>query len=256
MRTFTVVTPASPPLPSDLALLLAPVRANEPSDPDQYVGRSEGVLLDEKGRVVAFVVRLSPRLAAGSPRTLVSATAVTVTDDSVLHLSWTADQLLAQPRLDEDLQPHNRVDGALPVESQWMPARPNVVPPGDGGNGKEAVKQGLEGGAAGAVLGALAGLALAGPIGALALGGFFAAGGGLAGVLAGASQETAVEAGEMKFDNIAPEHADAQSAALRILESRLRDPSLSLSGLVHAMRFTPMTTAGGPREQQASVTSP
>ncbi len=242
MRTFTAVTPLTTTLPPELSLLLAPVRTDEPSAPDEYVGRSEGVLLDEKGRVLAFIVRLSPRLMAGTPRTLVTATAVTVTDDGVMHLSWTRDQLLAQPLLDVNLEPRNQTDGGAPVESAWLPARPNVIPPGDTTNGVEAAKEGLQGGAAGAVIGALAGLAIGGPVGALALGAFFAAGGGLAGVIAGASYETAVEAGELKYDNVAPAGGEARATAFRLLEERLRDPGLPAAGLIHATRFTPETT--------------
>jgi len=254
MKAFTAVTPATYTLPPDLALLLSPVRASEPSAPDEYVGRAEGVVLDDEGRVQAFIVRISSRLAAENPRTLVSAGCMSVTGGSTLHLSWTEDQLLAQPRLDANLQPHNRVDGGAPVESQWMPARPNVVPPSDDTNATEAVKEGLQGGVAGAVIGAIAGMAIGGPIGAVALAGFFAAGGGLAGVISGATQETAVEAGEMKFDNVPAEQDDLSAAALRVLEERLRDPSVSASGLVHATRFVPMTStetkSGSPQSER------
>jgi hypothetical protein len=250
MRTFTAVTPCQPILPPDLALMLAPVRASEPSAPDEYVGRAEGVVLDDAGSVVAFIVRLSPILVAGSPRTLVPVTAAKVTGDSVLHLAWTEDQLLAQPRLDEDFQAHNRVDGGPPVESQWMPARPNVVPPGSGMNRTEAAKEGLAGGVIGAAVGAVAGLALGGPIGAAALAAFCAAGGGLAGVLSGGTQETAVEAGEMKLDNIAPKHDASQSPLLQQLEERLRDPGLAAAGFVSGTHFAPMTTTKAPPQQR------
>jgi hypothetical protein len=252
MRTFTAVIPMLSTLPAELALLLAPIRAAAPSHPDEYVGRSEGVLLDERGRVIAFLVRLSPKVAPGSPRTLAAASAVSVTDDSVLHLAWTENQLLAQPRLDDDLQPHNRVDGGPPVESQWMPARPNVVPPGGDVNVKETVKEGLEGGAIGAVFGAVAGMAIGGPIGALALGGFCAAGGGLAGIISGASQETAAEAAEMKFDELPPEDEAKRSPALQKLEERLRDPALAANGLVQAIRFSPMTSTVEREEEAGS----
>lgn len=249
MRTFTAVTPAQPVLPPDLALLLAPVCANEPSAQDEYVGRADGVLLDELGRVVAFIVRLAKKLDARSPRTLVPLTAVTVTSGSVLRLSWTEDQLRAQPWLDEDLQPHNQVDGGPPVESQWMPARPNVVPPAGGANASEAAKEGLGGGLIGAAFGALAGLAIGGPIGAASLAAFCAAGGSLAGILSGATHETAVEASEMKLDNLAPDTSTAPSASLQRLEERLCDPALSAAGFVNACRLTPMTTTEAPPEE-------
>jgi hypothetical protein len=71
MQTFTAVLPTRRLLPHDLALLLAPVRAEAPSAPDAYVGRADGVLLDDGGHVVAFIVRLARELDAKSPRTLV-----------------------------------------------------------------------------------------------------------------------------------------------------------------------------------------
>lgn len=250
MRTFTAVTPCQPILPPDLALLLAPVRASEPSAPDEYVGRTEGVVLDDAGNIVAFIVRLSPLLVARTARTLVPVTAVTVIGNSGLRLAWTEDQLLAQPRLDEDFQVHNRIDGGPPVESQWMPARPNVVPPGSGLNRAEAAKEGLAGGVIGAAVGAVAGLALGGPLGAAALAAFCAAGGGLAGVLSGGTHETAIEASEMKLDNIAPVRGGEGSHALQQLEERLRDPALAAAGFVCGTHFAPMTTTEAPREQR------
>ena len=251
MRTFTAVIPAQPTLPPDLELLLAPVCANEPSAPDEYVGRTDGVLLDEEGRAVAFIVRLSKKLDPDCPRTLVPTRAMTVTGGSLIHLTWTEDQLLAQPRLDEDLQPHNRIDGGPPVESQWMPARPNVVPPGPGVNGSEAAKEGLEGGLIGAAIGAVAGMAIGGPIGAASLAAFCAAGGSLAGILSGATHETAVEASEMKLDNLEPERRPVP--AIRRLEERLRDPGLTVAGILHAMRLTPMTTTEAPAESERAA---
>jgi hypothetical protein len=242
MQTFTAVLPTRRLLPHDLALLLAPVRAEAPSAPDAYVGRADGVLLDDGGHVVAFIVRLARELDAKSPRTLVPATAVTVTEGPILRLSWTADQLRAEPWLDADLQPHNRTDGGPPVESRWMPARPGVVPPGPGVNGAEAVKEGFEGGIIGAALGTLAGLALGGPIAAASLAVFFAAGGSLAGVLSGASQETAPEASEMKFPPPEAEDYGSRGVGLGALEQRLRDLGLAAGGLVTMTRLTPMTT--------------
>ena len=241
METLIAVTPATLTLPPDLALLDAPVRAAEPSAPDEHVGRAEGALLDDKGRVVAFVVRLSPRLAPRRPRVLVSSPAVSVTDGPVLHVSWTENQLLSLPRLDENLRPHDRVNGGPPMESEWMPARPNRMPAEGAANTREAIKEGVEGGAAGAVIGAVAGLAVAGPVGALALGGFLAAGGALAGAISGVTHETAVEAGEMKFNNITPEQGDGASSAIRLLEARLRDPATTLQGLVHMTRLSPLS---------------
>lgn len=251
METFTAVIPKRPILPQDLELLLAPVCTDEPSAPTNYVGRSDGVLLDSHGRAVAFIVRLARRLDRDCARTLVPVTALTVTTSWLLRLSWTTDQLLAQPRLDDDLQPHNRVDGGPPVESQWMPARPNMVPPGPGVNTKEAVKEGIEGGLIGATIGAVAGMAIGGPIGAASLAAFFAAGGSLAGVLSGASHETAVEASEMKLHNLKPERET--SPEIWHLAERLRDPALAAAGIVSTMRLSPLTTTEAPAEHERAA---
>jgi hypothetical protein len=248
MQTFTAIVPTQPQLPPDLAILLAPVRSDEPSAPDAHVARADGVLLDEEGRVVAFILRLAKTLDPHGGRTLVPATALRLTEGPKLHLAWTEDQLRAQPRLDGDLQPHNHVDGGPPVESQWMPARPAVIPPGSGGNGVAAATEGVEGGLIGAAIGALAGLAIGGPIGAASLAVFFAAGGSLAGILSGASQDTAPEASEMHFAHLPAGDDGALGVALGKLEAWLREPRLVGQGFVSAMRLMPMTTTEAPLE--------
>jgi hypothetical protein len=107
-----------------------------------------------------------------------------------------------------------------------MPAVPNVVPPGNGIDGASAVKDGLRGGAVGGAIGAVVGLVAAGPIGAAALAGFFAAGGGLAGLLAGASGETAVEASELRQETsgVSP---PKPHPLVEELEKALRAPAVS-----------------------------
>jgi hypothetical protein len=126
-----------------------------------------------------------------------------------------------------------------------MPARPNIVPPAQGVNKTEAAIEGVEGGLLGAALGAVAGFAIGGPIGAASLAVFFAAGGSLAGAISGASHETATEAGELKLDNVAPQHETARHGPLLELERRLADPALGASGLVTMTRFAPLIAAHG-----------
>jgi len=252
MRKFTVVTPNQPHLPPDLALLMSPVCAAEPSAPGEYVGRTEGALLDENGRVVAFIMRLATKLSATAARTFVPRSALRLEEGPIFHLTWTEDQLRAQPRLDENLQPHNRVDGGPPVESQWMPARPNVVPPAEGPNGREAVKEGVEGGLIGAAIGAIAGFAVGGPLGAASLAAFFAAGGGLAGILSGVAQGTAADASEMKFDAPGKEDDPSILAPVTALEQRLQDTTLTSAGVLHMTRVMPQTTTAIPPEGQTA----
>jgi hypothetical protein len=205
-------------------------------------------VLGEDGRIVAFVVRLAKTIASDGARTLVPRTALRLEPGPIFHLAWTEDQLRAQPRLDADFQPHNRVDGGAPVESQWMPARPTVVPPGQGMNATEAAIEGASGGISGAALGAAAGFAIGGPVGAASLAVFFAAGGSLAGILSGASHETAAEAGELKLDTVSPEQEISRHGPLLELERRLADPAIGASGLVTMTRFAPLTTTHGAPE--------
>ena len=247
MKEYMAVTVARPTLPRAIPLpLWSPVLANEPSAPDEYVGHTEGAVLDDHGHVVAFLVRLAPKLAPSKPRTLVAASAIRITDESILQLSWSEDQLRAQPRLDDHLQPHNVVDGGPPVESRWMPARPAVVPPGAGVNVEEAARQGLEGGLAGVVVGAVAGLAIGGPLAAMGLAAFCAAGSGLAGILSGASQESAAQTGEMKFEDAVAD--TKRSVILQRLgrgAPRSRAPS---DEFVEWAPFVPVTTPASSSE--------
>jgi hypothetical protein len=250
MQTYTAVLPIDVWMPPKLAVLVAPVCAAEPSAPDAYVGDAEGVLLDGNGRVVAFLLRLATRLEDHRARVLVPATALRLTEGPILRVAWTEDQIRAEPRLDADLQPHNRVDGGPPVESHWMmPARPGVVPPGPFLNKRAAAAEGLEGGLLGAGIGALVGLAVGGPAAAVPAMIFFAGGAGLAGLLCGASEESAAEAGEMIFRPLDSNDRSPLGLALQRLEDRLRGPHLVsalASGLVTVRRLRPITTTSSP----------
>jgi hypothetical protein len=238
MRTWTAVTPSTMALPPELALLLAPVRLADAAEvKDDPVGRAEGVLLDDDGHLAAFVVRLSWKLAAGNPRTLVPASAMNVTDDSRLVLAWPQDKLLAQPRLDKDLQRQDTTDGAPAVASS---ALPTPAGPGEGRvDVSETIKEGAEGSAIGAVVGGILGGLAGGPILGFALAAFFATGGGLIGFISGGGQQT----------DDAPEGAKPASLsaapvrpAFQRLEEHLRDPALTTDGIVHTTRFSPMAT--------------
>ena len=222
MRTWTAVTPSTMALPPELALLLAPVRLTGAAEvKDDPVGRAEGALLDDEGHLVAFVIRLSWKLAAGNPRTLVPISALDVTDDSKLVLAWPQDKLLAQPRLDKDLQ---RQDGAAgdPAVTATTPAE--TANPGEGRvDVSETIKEGAGGSAIGAVVGGILGGLAGGPIG-------FISGGG---------QQT----------DDAPEGAKPADLsgtpvrpAFQRLEEHLRDPQITTGGIVHTTRFSPMAT--------------
>jgi len=251
MQTWTAVSPSTLTLPPDLALMIAPVRSASPQTarPDDYVGRAEGVILDDGGDLVAFVVRLSSNLVAGTPRTLVPVSAMTVTDDSVLILAWPQDKLLAQRRLDENLRPEDAAVEGSPA----APSPPLAEASAGPGEGKvdvsETVKEGVEGSAIGAVVGGILGGIAGGPLLGLALAAFFGVGGGLAGFIAGGGQETHEEP---KGANPDPLATRPGNDALTRLEERLRDPMLPMHGLVHTTRFSPMTEAGGSLDRRPS----
>jgi hypothetical protein len=242
VRSFTAVVPMRVALPPELALLLAPVLMAEPSAVDAYMGHAEGVVLDDEGRVVAFVVRLATKLADRGARTLVPATAMALMEGPMLHLSWTEEKLRAQPRLDHDLRAQAPADRDPPPDSQRMLADSGAAPPGPGASGTEAAVEGVEGGLLGAALGAVAGMVLGGPIAAASMAVFFAVGGSLGGLIAGAAEETEPVVTE---GNLPPSHAkepDALGVALGHLEEKLRlDADPELAGLVRTTRITPAT---------------
>ena len=238
MRTWTAVTPSTMALPQDLALLLAPVRVADATGAKDPVGRAEGVLLDDEGNLVAFVVRLSWKLAAGNPRTLVPAAAMSVADDSGLVLTWSQDKLLAQPRLDKDLQRQDASEGGARVIPSSAEPGAEEAPAGRV-DVSETIKEGAEGSAIGAVVGGILGGLAGGPLLGFALAAFFATGGGLIGFISGGGQQTGDTPEDAK-----PQHLATTPVypAFQRLEERLRDPMLSTDGLVHTTRFSPMAT--------------
>ena len=238
MRTFTVITRTkATELPPALELLDAPVSVEEPSASGELVGRTEGAMLDEANDVVAFVMRLDPRLAGHRPPwTLIPASAVEIEPGGGVRVGWSEDQLLAQPRLDAYFQPHERVEGGLPIESQFLPARPNVVPPGGGLDGREALIEGAAGGVLGAALGTVAGLVAGGPLAAASLAVFFAAGGSLAGLLSGATQESAVQASELDV-GVSHSTSGRTQGGLSTLVEELRRPGAAATAGLRTTRF-------------------
>jgi hypothetical protein len=234
MRTWTAVSPSTMNLPHDLALLLAPIRIVDTTRPEAgYVGRAEGVLLDEAGGVVGFFVRLSPGLVSESPRTLVPASAMAIAPDAALLLTWPLEKLLAQPRFDGELQRYEASEGPGPGEG-----RVDV---------HETLKETAQGTGAGAVVGGILGTLAGGPILGLALAAFFGVGGGFLGFIAGGAQETREEPSGMRPDNLGPE---PQSSAFLRLEERLRDPELAAGGLVEITRFSPPSASVAPLDRQ------
>jgi hypothetical protein len=97
----------------------------------------------------------------------------------------------------------------------------------------------MAGGAVGAALGAAVGMLAGGPAGAASLALFFAAGGSLAGLISGASQESAPEAGELRLedDHTASRSNDPQLAAL---SDHLRNQALLDAVGLHSFRFVPL----------------
>jgi hypothetical protein len=234
MTTWTAVTPQTRALPPDLALLVAPVRvADEPGSIEGSAGHTEGVVLDADGRVAGFFVRLSPAVVATSPRTLVPASAFTVAGTSSLVLAWPMEKLLAQRRIDDDLQHYEPSPAPAPGEGKVSV--------------NETIKEGIEGSAVGAVVGGILGGIAGGPLLGLALAAFFATGGGLVGFISGGGQETHGAAHSTSPDGLS---VDPQDGTFARLQKRLRDPELAGRGLVHFTPFSPMPAAMPPAQHQ------
>ena len=237
MRTWTAVTPATLILPTDLALLVAPVRiAGEARSIDGSAGHAEGVVLDEAGRVAGFFVRLSPTLVAASPSTLVPVSAFTVVDRSSLLLAWPQEKLLAQRRLEDDLQHYEAVPAPAPGEGKVSM--------------NETVTDTLGGSAVGAVVGGILGGIAGGPLLGLALAAFFATGGVFVGFIAGGGKETHVPPPGEKDDDLGVEPATNHFLQL---EMRLRNPELLTSGLVHVTPFSPTPATEAPPKPPHSL---
>jgi hypothetical protein len=253
VRSFTALVPVRAAIPSDLAILLAPVAALEPSEPFAHAGRAEGVLLDDDGRVVAFIVHLAPKLDDRGGRTLVPVTDVTLTEGPVLRLVWTEEHLGAQPRLDPELRPQHAVDDDPAEESLGVPATSGVVPPGDGTSGAEVAKEGVEGSLLGATVGAIAGLALGGPIAAASMAVFFAVGGGVGGIISGAAHETKPRVTPLPFAPLPTDDHGPLGMSLLRLEERLRsEPDLEREGFVTTTKILPVNAAVEPSRQAAA----
>src|ERR1043166_8462857 len=101
-KNFKLVTPRDPlQLPPELALLTAPVLASQPGSTGEFLGQTEGVLVDADRDPVAFLVRLPERLVGQSlARTFVRTPRVAVDEPSTLRPHWSRELLLPQPRLD------------------------------------------------------------------------------------------------------------------------------------------------------------
>ena len=206
------------------SLLVAPVRiAGEPRTIEGSAGHAEGVVLNAEGIVAGFFIRISPTLVAASPRTLVPASAFTVAGTTSLVLAWPLEKLLAQRRLDDDLQHYQAGPAPAPGEG-----RVSV---------NETLKEGMEGSAVGAVVGGLLGGIVGGPLLGLALAAFFATGGGLVAFISGGGQETRERTESTEPDGLSVDHEDGTFARL---QRCLRDPQLLIRGLVHVTQFSPM----------------
>jgi hypothetical protein len=257
MRTFTAVLPMRPSLPHDLALLLAPVRAAHPleADPNVYVARADGALLDEDGRVVAFILRLARPIDARGQRTLVPITEVSLLQGPELRLKWTEDQLRAQPRLEDDLQVQEPTNEGGPPDhdGESVLKAAGETPPTPRVNKSEAAKEGIEAALIGGALGALAGLAIGGPIAIAGMAVFFATGGSMLGLVSGAEHKPAPPLSDTTFAPLDASDHDALAVWLGEMEARLRDPALEYASLVSKMQITLPAPTEAPLEEARAV---
>jgi hypothetical protein len=238
MHPYTAITSEKPTLPAHLALLTAPVffsagRGAALAGPPaaraggELAGNLRGAVVDPRGHVVLFIFEpLLDSFPLGE-RILVPLAGLEFGGSvgpekagevcPIVRLLWDEDQLHGQPRLTgAAIQPKDKL--ATPV------------PPSPGGSGEKAVRDALYSGAVSGAAGAVLGLALGG-LPALSLGLFFAAGGGIAGAITGASTEPAADAA-----HLVPPDADATTGnwQVRELEAALKDRALYEQGVLRA----------------------
>ena len=263
MHQLTTITrTTSDQLPDSLALLAAPVIGEFDSPETEPLGRVEGAIVDEAGHVAFFVVRVAQHMRLTDKRVLfplaaarIEETASRVPNKIILRTQWTQNQIMAQPDFTEDHQlPRNRTDGAPPVEGRWMPAVPNVIPPGSGVNRSKALllgmKWGIPAGIIGALMGAIIGYVAGSSFAMITTAVFFGLASALAGVIAGATRDSAVDAGEIHAMN--PGTAGPGATALdnagtagmpymMHLENALNDRALFTGGVLKATLIQPTT---------------
>jgi hypothetical protein len=212
-------------LPDDLAILQSAVFAARPlPQPSERVGYVEGVVTHDRCQLVFFIVRLEHDNEATARRILVPVaaldpSAIRARYDASLVLSWTVDQVLAQPDFVSDaMPPRNHEDGGRVRTGRWLPAVPNAVPPGKGLNHGAAWRQRLAWGALSAMIGLGAALlAGAGFTVALSAALFFGLGGAIAGSIYGYSRDSATDASEFKVMDPSPEVAAMMGGVERAL---------------------------------------
>ncbi|HZF54620.1 MAG TPA: hypothetical protein VE093_38495 [Polyangiaceae bacterium] len=263
MHQLTTITrTTSDQLPESLALLAAPLIGEHDSPETEPLGRVEGAIVDEAGHVAFFVVRVAQHMRLTGKRILcplaavrLEETASRVPNKILLRTSWTLNQLLAQPDFVEDHElPRNRTDGSPPVEGRWMPAVPNAIPPGSGVNRSKALllgmKWGIPAGIIGGLMGALIGYVAGSAFAMLTTAVFFGLASAIAGLIAGATRDSAVDAGEIHAMN--PATAGPGAVALdnagtagmpyvMQLENALNDRSLFNTGVLKATPIQPTT---------------
>lgn len=261
MHQLTTITRTSTGrLPESLALLSAPIIGDKDSPDTDPLGHVEGVVMDEAGHVAFFVARVAQRGRLTGKRVLVplaglrsEETTHTYGSRLILRTSWTQDQFLAQPDFTDDHQlPRNRTDGTPPVEGRWMPAVPNVIPPGTGVNRSKALRLGTKWGLpmaiVGAIVGGLVGYVAGSLFAAVTTAIFFGLAAGIAGAIAGATRDSAVDAGEIHAMNpvtsgpsatVEENVATAGMPHLRMLETTLQDKGLYNQGLLKATSVLP-----------------
>jgi len=245
-------------LPDNLALLAAPIIGDETSPETEPLGVMEGVVVDERGHIAFFIARSPAHLRGMSKRVWMPLAAVSIEERPgpeqglVFRTGWTRDQLMAQPDFREDhLLPTSHVDGGPALEGRWAPSIPSVVPPGkEGMNRAKAMRLGVTWGALGALLGVVLGAGIgymAGDLVAIvttAL--FFGIGAGIAGVIAGGTRESAVDAGELHATNpttdgtSATVMTNAGTAGLpyiHTLESAINEKAFFDAGLLKATKI-------------------
>jgi hypothetical protein len=256
----TIIRTSNGQLPESLILLAAPIIGDHDSPETEPLGRVEGAIVDEAGHVAFFVVRVAQHFRLTGKRVLMPATALRIEETTrpspnniVLRTPWTLDQFLAQPDFAEDHQlPRNRTDGSPPVDGRWMPAVPNVIPPGKGVNRSKAVrmaaKWGIPTALVGMLIGGLIGYMAGSTFAMIMTAIFFGLAAAIAGVIAGATRDTAVDAGEIHTMSpitsgpavtVMENAATAGQPYLRELERSLSEKTFYDMGLLKATMILP-----------------
>jgi hypothetical protein len=236
-------------LPRELALLDAPVVTAD----EEEVGLIDGVIVDDRDRIVAFLVHLEGMGHFRAQRVVVPLRALeigrtanerttqpygggswTPPTKPIVRIRWTTEQLREEPNFARD---------------DRLPEVDGHVPPGLGFKRSRAFMDLVKGAGIGGAIGFAIGVVTGSLPVMAATAVFFGFGGGLAGIIRGEGSDSAADAADLGQES---GRKRPGSEAIRSLERALKEASFE-GRYVHRTPITPLSQAKLGRQQERTL---